>query len=61
MKYYVSIKVLVMFYYVHVVPVTDFCLNVWGHAMDSYMHWLEVLQSELVGLSLVLILIPAPD
>ena len=26
-------------------PVIDFCLNVWGHAADSHMHRLQVLQN----------------
>ena len=36
-----------MFYnvHVHVIPVIDFCLNVWGHAADSHMHRLQVLQN----------------
>ena len=45
LKYYVSKKVLVMFYNVHVIPIIDFCLNVWGHAADSHMHRLQVLQN----------------
>ena len=49
---FVTKYVMLMFYKCYILPVIDYCLNVWGHITNIHMNRLQVLQNRAGGIIL---------